>query len=109
MKMFKSKRGFTLVELLIVVLILAALAAIAVPKIGASAANARRRACQTNISIMNSQLELYEATTGDQPSAIANVTGNTAYFPDGAPTCPFGTAYALTGAGGHVNAATHSH
>ena len=106
MRMLSRKKGFTLVELLIVVLILAALAAIAVPKIGASAANARIRACDTNISIINSQLELYEATTGDTPTAIGDVTGNTAYFPDGAPTCPFGTAYAL-GANGHVTA--HSH
>ena len=106
MKMFRSKRGFTLVELLIVVLILAALAAIAVPKIGASAANAKKRACDTNISIINSQIELYTANEGAAPSAIGDVVDSTNYFPDSAPACPFTTAYAL-GGNGHVT--THSH
>ncbi|MHC4159220.1 MAG: prepilin-type N-terminal cleavage/methylation domain-containing protein, partial [Planctomycetota bacterium] len=67
--MTRKKRAFTLVELMIVVLILAALAAIAVPRIGASAATAKRRACDTNIDIMNSQIELYTANTGSGPAA----------------------------------------
>ena len=86
--MFREKKGFTLVELLIVVLILAALAAIAVPRIGSSAANARRRACETNIDIINSQTELYTANTGTAPANLAAVTGDVTYFPDGAPVCP---------------------
>lgn len=106
MRKLNRKRGFTLVELLIVVLILAALAAIAVPRIGASAANARIQACDTNVSIMNSQIELYTANEGAAPAVIGDVTGNANYFPDGAPTCPFTTAYAL-GANGHVTPHAH--
>ena len=106
MKALSRKKGFTLVELLIVVLILAALAAIAVPRIGQSAANARRRACETNISIMNSQIELYEANEGVAPGVIGDVTGNVNYFPDGAPVCPFATAYVI-GANGHITPHVH--
>ncbi len=109
MKVFSRKSGFTLVELLIVVLILAALAAIAVPRIGASAANARIRACQTNISIINSQLELYEAEEGVPPSDIDDVINSTNYFPDGPPACPFGVGYDIDAATGHVDASTHNH
>lgn len=106
MRTRNRKRGFTLVELLIVVLILAALAAIAVPRIGASAANARIRACETNVSIVNSQIELYTANEGSAPAVIGDVTGNVAYFPDGAPVCPFATAYVI-GANGHVTPHAH--
>ena len=106
MKVLSRKKGFTLVELLIVVLILAALAAIAVPRIGASAANARRRACETNVSIMNSQIELYEANEGVPPGVIGDVTGSATYFPDGAPVCPFTTAYVI-GANGHITVHVH--
>jgi len=107
--MIKAKRGFTLVELLIVVLILAALAAIAVPRIGESAANAKRRSCETNIDIMNSQIELFTANTGAAPSPLTQLTGDINYFPDGAPLCPFGTGYALSKTTGHVDATTHTH
>ena len=109
MKVLSRKRGFTLVELLIVVLILAALAAIAVPRIGASAAQARIRACETNINIINGQIELYTANEGVPPDAIGDVTGNTAYFPDGAPECPFGVGYDIDATTGHVDDSTHAH
>lgn len=107
--MTRKKRAFTLVELMIVVLILAALAAIAVPRIGASAANARRRACETNIDIINSQIELYTANVGSAPAVLTDVTQDTNYFPDGEPACPFGTTYTLDATSGHVDASTHGH
>ena len=107
--MTRKNRAFTLVELLIVVLILAALAAIAVPRIGESAANAKRRSCETNIDIMNSQIELFTANTGTAPSPLTEVTEDINYFPDGAPLCPFGTAYSISGTTGHVDASTHTH
>jgi len=109
MKVLSRKSGFTLVELLIVVLILAALAAIAVPRIGASAANARIRACETNINIINGQIELYQANEGVAPGDIDDVVLNTDYFPDGSPSCPFGVGYAIDATTGHVATATHVH
>ena len=102
-----QRKGFTLVELLIVVLIIGALAAIAIPRIGASASNARANACATNVDSINSQIELFMANTGAWPAALTDVTEDTDYFPDGAPTCPFGTAYVLNGSTHRVDA--HSH
>jgi len=88
-----AKKGFTLVELMVVVLILGALAAIAIPRITAGAHTAKVNACKTNVDLINSQIELYYANNGAWPSKLSDVTENTDYFPDGAPTCPFGTAY----------------
>ncbi len=47
-KFLKSKKGFTLVELMIVVVIMAILVAVAVPIYSAVTANSRRKTCQGN-------------------------------------------------------------
>jgi general secretion pathway protein G len=106
-----KKRGVTLIELLIVVVILAALAMIAIPRVSQSASTAKRNACATNIDLVNSAIEMYQidSPTGAWPATLAAVTGSVTYFPDGAPTCPFGTAYAWNAATHRVIATTHTH
>ena len=106
----KQKKGFTLVELMIVVLILGALAAIAVPRIVGGAATARANGCATNIDLLNTQLELYFANEGAWPATLSVLTGNTAYFPDGPPVCPVtGSAYSNTLTNNRVTTTGHSH
>ena len=93
-----KSEGVTLIELLIVVLILAALSAIAIPRISQSAQNAKQNACDTNIDVINSAIEMYNADNSAYPGAMADVTGSTTYFPDGAPACPLGGTYSMDGA-----------
>jgi prepilin-type N-terminal cleavage/methylation domain-containing protein len=88
-----GKRAFTLVELLVVVMILGALAAIAVPRMISGATNAKISACETNVDLINSQIELYYASKGAWPQRLPAITADPNYFPDGAPQCPFGTSY----------------
>ena len=103
----RVKRGFTLVELLVVVLILGALAAIAIPRISQSAESAKINACKTNVDLINSQIELYYANTGDWPADLDTIVGDTDYFPDGPPECPLGTSYVYSSTLHRVS--DHSH
>ena len=103
----KCRKGFTLVELLIVVLILGALAAIAVPRIIGGAHSAKTNACKTNVDVINSQIELYYANEDVWPTVLTDVTTDDDYFPDGEPNCPFSTAYSYDG--GKKRIAEHSH
>lgn len=90
------KKGFTLVELLIVVLILGALASIAIPRITASAYNAKLYACESNIDILNSQIELWAVDhDGVYPADLDTITSDPEYFPDGTPGCPLLGTYTL--------------
>jgi len=85
----RNKRGVTLVELLIVVLILGALAAIAIPRLTQSADTAKKNACSTNLDIINSQIELYAADNNSTyPTTLTVITNSLTYFPDGPPGCP---------------------
>ncbi len=85
---FIKRKGVTLIELLIVVLILAALAAIAIPRISQSAQTAKANACWTNLDVINSTIEMYNADTGGYPANLTAITTDTDYFPDGEPKCP---------------------
>ncbi len=64
----KSRAGFTLVEILIVVVILGILAAIVVPQFTNAANDARAGNLQTQISTISNQIELFRARTGAYPT-----------------------------------------
>ncbi len=66
------KQGFTLVELLIVVIILSILAAIVVPQFAGSASDAKYAALDANLSALRSATELYYQQHGHYPSANAS-------------------------------------
>ena len=57
--MLKHKKGFSLVELMIVVVIMGILIAVAIPLYGAVTANAEKRTCQSNIENMHSMFAKY--------------------------------------------------
>ena len=69
------ERGFTLVELLIVVVILGILASIVVFAVGNATGSAQTNACATEKSTIGDALEAYKAQTGAYPQAAG---GNTA-------------------------------
>ena len=72
---FKSQSGFTLVELLIVVIILAILAAIIVPQFTAATDDATQSAYDTNISNIRSAIDLYRQQHQEYPGAVISGGG----------------------------------
>ena len=63
----KQAKGFTLVELLIVVIILAILAAIIVPQFATSTDDAKAAALQSNLANIRSAIEFYYQEHGEYP------------------------------------------
>jgi general secretion pathway protein G len=105
----RNRYGLTLIELLIVVIILGALAAIAIPRITTSATTAKSNACTTNVDTLNTAIEMYKMDNGTYPT-LDTLTSDPNYFPDGAPHCPFsdGTTFPyVIGSNNRVTA--HSH
>ncbi|MGD0112629.1 MAG: prepilin-type N-terminal cleavage/methylation domain-containing protein [Armatimonadota bacterium] len=101
----RSTRGFTMVELLVVIIIIAVLVAIALPKYFAAIYAGRVHACQSNFKIINTAAQAYFAQNKAWPTQVTDMLqGAQGTAPKGlsggqlteAPICPFDVA----GAGG---------
>ena len=79
----KNKSGFTLIEILIVVIILGILAAIVIPQFTNASQDARRSSLASQVQTLRAQVELYKLQHGDTlPDLVtswAPFTGTTTY------------------------------
>ncbi len=87
------RNAFTLIEVLIVVIIMAVLAATIIPQFADSTTDAKQSALEFNSHTMRSQVELYKMHDGSYPATLTDLTSTTAdgYGPyiDAVPENPF--------------------
>jgi prepilin-type N-terminal cleavage/methylation domain-containing protein len=90
----RKGEGFTLVELLIVVIILGILAAVAIPQFGSSTDDAKLSTMTSNLSSLRNAVELYKQEHNNlYPGEVLETDGTTATT---AGTCPQAFTYQLT-------------
>ena len=78
MDYIKKENGFTLIEVLAVIIIVGVLSSIVIPKLASSTANARRKADIATAHEVKAALDRYQLETGTYPKdADLTVTGGT--------------------------------
>ena len=86
----KNQAGFTLIEMLVVVIILGILAMIIVPQISVSTDDARLNSLQTNLNSLRSAIEVYAAQHANRyPGTYSEADGTTAVADDAAAKAAF--------------------
>jgi len=70
----KGKRGFTLVELLVVIVVLAVLAAIVLPKFMNSGNRSKESALKSDVKLVRNAINLFQADTGNYPNGLADLS-----------------------------------
>jgi general secretion pathway protein G len=101
------RHGFTLVEMLLVLVILAVLAAIVIPKFSGRSQQAKETAAKSQISSIEMALDAFEVDTGaypqsnggldalvTEPNGVSNWKGP--YLKKGVPPDPWNSAYIYT-------------
>ena len=109
----KTKKGFTLVELLLVVLIISVLASIVVPRMSGAATGAKDAKDEANWANLVRSLELFASNNSgsypaNQSAFDSGIVNSPTYFPHGAPVCPHGEAYVYVSTAGAETVTKHT-
>ena len=92
---FKQKEeGFTLIEMLLVLLVISVLIILIIPNIAAQSRNVQDTGCEAQVRMVQSQIEAYTLNEGGRPSSIQDLVPE--YLTAEQVSCQNGEAITIT-------------
>jgi len=84
----KTRKGFNILEIILVIALVAAIVVIVVPRIQRANFLSRQNTCFANVKRIDKQVELWQSMRGSLPATIALIAADPGFFPEGIPACP---------------------
>ena len=110
LKMLKNnEKGFSLVELMVVVVIIGVLVAIAIPVYNITTDRAEKGACHANQRMIEGAASQHAMNEGISIDEVDNIEALDEYFINGRPTCPSGGEYVIENGRASCDAPGHDH
>ncbi|SDN41383.1 competence type IV pilus major pilin ComGC [Alkalicoccus daliensis] len=94
MKFFKAQKGFTLIEVMVVLVIISILLLVFIPNLTKNHSVANEKSCSATLELVEAQIMAYQVETGKLPASI-NVMKEAGYVDS--ETCPNGEAITING------------
>ncbi len=74
----KRRKGFTLIEVLIVIVVIAVLASIVIPRLLGAGRQAKEASLRAHLQELRNSIGLFQSHTGTYPAALADIMGTSA-------------------------------
>lgn len=103
MKKIKCQKGFTLIEMMVVLLIISVLILIAIPNVTKHSATIDEKGCEAYIKMVQGQVEAYRIDEKSIPTLVDLTTNG--YLNEGETTCPNGKSIQIDATNGLVSEA----
>lgn len=86
----KNEKGFTLIEMMIVLLIISVLLIITIPNIAKHNANINTKGCEAYVKMVEAQVQAYGMDVGSYPASI-EILAEAGYLKGDESACPSST------------------
>ncbi|WP_226656969.1 competence type IV pilus major pilin ComGC [Pseudalkalibacillus hwajinpoensis] len=96
LRLVKQEKGFTLIEMMIVIMIISVLLLIAVPGLTKNNDVVEEKSCEATIKVAQTQVAAYKANENKLPASIDDLVADE-YLDMEETTCPGGETLTITG------------
>lgn len=98
MKALNNQGGFTLLEMVAVIVLVGILSAVAIPRIDGFADKARKNTTESELVLLKRSVMAFQALENSIPSTLQDLEDNNYIAPEGYSTDAWGTDYSYTAA-----------